>query len=218
MESTAGQYALLMLSRYVGRKIKQSKHSLDYINSPDILEKRKQLFWKDDGDPRFLLLDDREGTPESIKKRCEILISKYGCKFIILDPLQDIFEGHSFDEQVSFMKWQKIMVKRGITFINICHIKKMPSLTDRKGQHIQRQLTEDDVHGVSAIVKSAACNIILTRDKMAVDDVERNTTYVMTPKVRWSGYSGAAGEWIYDVNAHTMHDKETFLANNTEAV
>lgn len=211
MESTAGQYALLMLSRHVGKKIKQVQSSLDFINSPEIEKKREELFYREDGEPRFLLLDDREGTPESIKKRCEILITKYGCKFIILDPLQDIFEGHSFDEQVSFMKWQKIMVKRGVTFINICHVKKLSTMADRKGQRIQRELGEDDVHGVSAIVKSAACNIILTRNKFAEDPVERNTTKVLAPKIRWSGYSGDAGEWYFDGSTYTMYDKEYYF-------
>lgn len=219
LELNAGQYNLAMLSRHIGRKIqliKDPKEAVEFINSPEVLKKRKELVENEYGEPSWMLLDDRDGTIDTIIKKCEILIKKHSCKILVVDPLQDVIEACSYEDRLKFIKWQKTVVKDGITFINITHVRKGNTSTDKEGKRINRELTEDDVHGMSEIIKSSGANIIVDRDKYAEDVIDRNTTKVVMSKCRWTGYTGNAGEWYYDVQSHTMYDKETYFSGNHE--
>ena len=121
-----------------------------------------------------------------------------------MDPLQDLLDGLSNDEQAIFMKWAKGFIKsHGISFVLINHMRK----SENSG--------EMDIMGSSTIIKSAAANIILKRDKLAEDEITRNTTSVFVPKNRVCGLTGPAGAAYYDNATHTLHDLEDFMAGNT---
>ena len=215
LELTAGQYGKAMLSRHIGKKLdlfEDGKDAIAYINTPEVIEQRKILWENEYGEARWMLVDDREGTLEEVQRQCEILFKKHDCKFVVLDPLQDLLDGHSIEEQSVFMKWQKQMIKRGVTFININHVRKTGSTPkDSEGNNILRELTDDDIHGTSAIAKSGGANIYAIRDKQASNEKTRNTTQVSATKIRWTGYSGPCGKWYYDINTHTLHDFDTFF-------
>lgn len=215
LELNAGQYGLAMLSRHIGKKLqlyKVGQEAVDYLNTPEVVAKRKELWQDEHGAPRWHLLDERDGTLEQAQKQCELLYKKYGCTLIVLDPIQDLLDGSSNEEQSVFMKWQKAMVKEGVTFININHTRKVSStLRDKEGNIILRELREDDIMGTSAIAKSGAANIFCIRDKHSDDNVVKNTTIVSASKIRWSGWSGNCGYWYYDNQTHTMYDKNTFF-------
>jgi hypothetical protein len=85
------------------------------------------------------------------------------------------------------------------------------SRAPRDGNRIVRRLTEDDFSGVSNLVKSGGCNIAATRDKLAEDETEQNSTDIEVLKCRWSGNTGYAGSWYYDNLTHTLYDKEDFM-------
>jgi len=53
--------------------------------------------------------------------------------------------------------------------------------------------------------------LLFSRDKEAEDDVERNTTFMSASKIRWTGKTGIAGEYFYDIETHTMYDKEYYF-------
>ena len=218
LELTAAQYGQAMLSRHLGKKLSlftDGQEAVDYINTPEAKEKRRELWTEEDGQPRFYLLDDREGTLGEVKRQCEILIKKYGCKFIVLDPLQDLLDGYSFEEQSVFMKWQKQMVKKGITFININHTRKVGGQSkDKDGNIVIRELGDDDIMGTSAIAKSGGANIYVTRDVTSEDVIIQNTSNVSATKIRWTGNSGPCGKWFYEKETHTLHDFDTFFTNN----
>lgn len=219
LELNAGQYSIAMLSRHIGRKInliKEPQEALEFVNRPDIIESRQFLNEKDSGEPRWILLDEREGTIDSVIEQCEIMHKKYGCRIIVIDPLQDVLEGSSQDEQLKFVKWEKMFVKKGVSIINVCHVRKSGFSTDKNGKKIKRQLTEDDVHGISAITKSAGANIILDRDKYAEDSIDKNTTLVSMPKCRWTGNGGDGGKWYYDNPTHTIYDFDTYFADKED--
>lgn len=217
LELSAGQYGLAMLSRHIGKKLQlfeDGQDAIDYINQPWVKAKRKEL-WEDEyGEPRWYVLDERDGSLDEAKRQCEILHHKYGCTLLVLDPLQDLLDGASNEEQAVFMRWQKAMVKNGVTFININHVRKSPSGSnrDKDGKHVVRELREDDIQGTSAIPKSGAANIMCVRDKYAEDELDKNTTHVTASKIRWSGFSGPCGKWYYDVPTHTVYDLDTFLS------
>jgi hypothetical protein len=68
--------------------------------------------------------------------------------------------------------------------------------------------------GSSTIIKSAAANIILRRNKLAEDPIERNTTNAEVAKNRVCGITGPAGGAYYDNQTHTMHDLDEWLKEN----
>lgn len=214
LELTASQYMIAMLSREVGYKInliKDPQEAIKFINQPHVQAARQKLRENEYGEERFALLDDRESSLDNVKKQIERLIKKHGCKLIVIDPLNDLFEASTWDEQSAFVKWMKGILKTGIIFSCVCHVRKGQNSVDKNGKRIHRELTEDDVSGLSLITKSAGANIFLNRDKYAEDDVVKNTTVVTAGKLRWTGITGICGKWYYDVQTHTMHDFNTYF-------
>ena len=215
MELTAAQYMVAMLSREVGCKInliKDPNEAVEFVRKPEVIAARKHLRENELGEERFAILDDREGTLEHAKKQSDKLIKKHGCRVIVIDPLNDVLDGFSWEEQAGFLRYLKGIIKDGITVWCICHVNKSgtPS-TDKNGKRIHKELTEDDVSGLSLIVKSGGANIILDRNKYAESDEERNTTTVVVPKCRWTGITGYGGKWYYHNKTHTMHDYDTYF-------
>lgn len=214
LELTAAQYMIAMLSREVGYKINlidSPQKAVEFINQPHVIEARNHLKMNEFGEERFALLDDRECSLENVKKQIERLIKKHGCQLIVIDPLNDLFDASTWEEQTSFIKWMKSTLKYGITFVCVCHVRKGNVSTDKNGKRVERELTEDDVSGLSLVTKSAGANIFLNRSKYAEDPVVRNTTKVTLAKCRWTGVTGPVANWYYDLQTHTMHNFNTFF-------
>lgn len=214
LELTAAQYMIAMLSREVGYKINlidSPEKAVEFIRQPHVVEARNHLKMNEFGEERFALLDDREGSLDNVKKQIERLIKKHGCQLIVIDPLNDLFDASTWDEQTAFIKWMKTMLKSGITFSCVCHVRKGNVSTDKNGKRIERELTEDDVSGLSLVTKSAGANIFLNRSKYAEDPIVQNTTKVTLGKCRWTGVTGVVGSWYYDLQTHTMHNYNTFF-------
>lgn len=95
------------------------------------------------------------------------------------------------------------------------YVRKGQNSTNKDGKRIVRELTEDDVSGLSLITKSAGANIFLNRDKYSEDPVIRNTTNVTMGKCRWTGLSGPAGKWYYCNQEHTMYDFDEYYNSNS---
>lgn len=216
LELTAGQYQQALLSRHIGYKIaliKDPQEAVAFVRQPHIMAARKELRETEYGEERYVLLDERSGSLEAVKVQMLKMIKKYGCQFLIIDPINDLFEGSTLEQQQDFIKFLKTIIKDGITVFNVCHITKGKTQVDKDGKRIKRQLTEDDFSGVSNLVKSGGCNIAATRDKLAEDEHEKNTTELEVLKCRWTGNTGWAGDWYYDNNTHTLYDKQEFFAN-----
>ena len=221
LELSASQYMITMLSREVGYKItliEDPVKAVEFVRSPEVIEARKRLSVNEDGESRFALLDERDGDLEQVKVQCELLINKYGCKVLIIDPIQDLFEGIDMDSQNAFIKWMKVMLKKGVTFNNVCHVRKGGNSTDKDGKRILRELNEDSVHGISAIVKSAGANIFATRDKYDECPIRKNVTYPTLGKCRWTGNTGRIDDWYYDLESHTMYDFKSYVEDNPDKI
>lgn len=214
MELSAAQYGLSMLSRRVGRKISAIRDAVErlaFINSPEVQAKEKALFFREDGSHRWHLVDDRDGSIEDLKKTVERLIIECECRVIVLDPLQDILDGLTNEEQSLFLKWQKGLIKsHNVTFININHVRK----SGGGGQQNSggAMISEEDFAGSSTIFKSAAANILLVRDKMNEDPIIRNTTYAYLSKNRDNGLTGPAGSYYYDAMTHLLRKLDDWLS------
>ena len=214
LELTAGQYQTALLSRHIGFKlalIENPKEAVAFVQQPHIVEARRELRENEYGEERYVLLDERSGSLESVKAQMLKLIKKFSCELLVIDPINDLFEGSSLEQQTDFIKFLKGIIKEGVSIFNVCHLTKGKTQTDRDGNRVVRRLTEDDFAGVSNLVKSGGCNIAATRDKLAEDETEQNSTDIEVLKCRWSGNTGYAGSWYYDNLTHTLYDKEDFL-------
>lgn len=215
LESTCGQYGIKLLSRHVSKKIEllTNEDALTFVDSEEIKKKEYELFNMEDDSPRFYLVDDRDGEVSDIQAAIENLIISCGCKVVVCDPISDVIASLPLEEQENFMSWQKGMVKsHEVTFINVCHTRK--TTNGQKSGSTGADLHEEDIIGSGAIYKSAACNLMFSRNKEAEDDLERNTTVMKATKIRWTGKTGIAGKYYYDNERHTLYDLDDWLNGN----
>lgn len=213
MELDKAEYGEVMLSRHISRKLalmdnQEEKHK--YLQDVSVREKAEQLFKKEDGSPRWYLVDDRDGTLKQLQETVEELVVGYDCKVIVLDPLQDLLDGLNNEEQAVFMKWEKSLKKsHGVTFCNVNHVRK--AAAGKESGSAGAWITEEDFAGSSTIFKSADLNILLMRDKYNDDEIIKNTTHTVISKCRWTGFTGSSGDIYYDNMTHTLWDKQEWL-------
>lgn len=212
LEATSGQYGVKLLSRHIGKKLELLPNQVakELLETDEVREKEYELFNLEDGTPRFYLVDDRDGDVEDIQSAIENLIIGAGCKVILLDPIHDIISALPNEEQDNFTAWQKGMVKsHNVTFLNVCHTRKTSS--GQKAGSAGADLHEEDIQGSSALYKSAACNLMFSRDKESEDYIVRNTIIMKATKIRWTGKTGIAGRYFYEIETHTMWDLDDYL-------
>lgn len=212
LEATAGQYMLEMLAIHLQKNLRwvmSDTELLDYLKSEDGQRLKNELCFKEDGTPRFYLIDDRTGDIKDTEKQVEKLFKRYGSKMFVFDVLTNLLEGSSEQHIDDHMHFQRNMVKHGITFVNVLHTRKPPNSADGK----PRKATEYDAKNSGTFVQSAAYNIVLNRDKLAENDVVKNTTEVDLPKCR-GGKTGSAGKWYYDFHTATCYDYDDFMSEN----
>lgn len=219
LESDSAQYGTKMLSRHIGRKIdliENVEEKISLLESDFVKEKSHELFYHEDGSHRWMLVDERDGTLNDLKETIMKLVVESDCMVLCIDPLQDILDGLSNEDQSVFMKWQKGMVKsHGVTFININHVRK--SQGGGSANSTGADIFEEDFQGSSSIFKSAACNLLFTRNKEAIENLERNTTRMKMTKCRWTGVtSPQAGMFYYDNQTHRLYDLDDWLEKNPQ--
>jgi len=215
LEATEGQYALDLASLHLERNLTwydDGQDILDYLDQPVIAEMIDNLMYKEDGKPRYYIIDERDGSIELLEKQMERMYRQNGCKIFIIDVLTDILRGSAESKQEDHMKWQKQFVKNGVTIVNVLHTRK-PSM-NAEGK--LRKVTEYDALGSGTFVQSAAINIVINRDKMA-SGIEQNTTYVDMPKCR-GGKTGEICKWYYDFKTRKIWDLDDYLQQNPPEV
>jgi len=211
LEATEGQYALDIASLHLERNLtwyEDGQDIIDYIEQPEVAEMLDKLMYKDDGTPRYYIIDERDGSIEQLEKQMERMYRQHGCKIFVIDVLTDILRGSAESKQEDHMKWQKQFVKNGVTIINVLHTRKPSQNADGK----LRKVTEYDALGSGTFVQSAAINIVINRDKMA-EGVEKNITYVDMPKCR-GGKTGEICKLYYDFKTRKVWDFDDYMAMN----
>ena len=216
LELTFGQYAQAMLSRHIENKIsniKDPEEKLKYLRQDRIKEKADELFKTPDGQDRFMIIDERDGSIEVLQDKIEEMVISCGVRVIILDPISDLFDGLPLEAQANLMKWQKSIVKNyNCTFINIAHIRKGSS--NKESASTGAFVPEEAVIGASQQVKSASWVIMLQRDKYAEDELVRNCTHIMLTKNRSNGVTGKAGSMYYCNKTHRLYDFDQWFEEN----
>lgn len=216
LESDEGEYGTKILSRHLGRKInliKDVDEKVAFLSSEEVIRKSEVLFKDDNGNDRFYLIDDRDGSINDIKEAIMKLVIQLECKYIIIDPLQDLIASLPDSEQNEFMSWMKgVIASHHVSFCNVNHTRKDDqSAKNRSGDFLLDYVSEHDFHGSSSIYKSGACNILLARNKEAECPIEKNTTYAKASKIRWTGItSRCSGKYYYDIHSHTLYDYDDY--------
>jgi archaellum biogenesis ATPase FlaH len=209
LEATAGQYGIDMLSLHLEQNLIWNRTGLEtiaFLETPEVVAMSENLWTTESGEPRWALLDERDGDIKNLERQIERLIHQFGCKIIVIDVLTDILRGMPMDQQEEHMKWQKKVIKNGVTIVNVLHTRKPGQSADGK----VRRVTEYDALGSGSFVQSAAINIVVIRDKMAAGD-EKHITYFDLPKCR----GGITGENVmalyYDWATRKVYDYDDYL-------
>lgn len=213
METCEGEYGVNLLSSFSEVKINLFEtvdQRVDFIYEDDIVVLKRKLFYNEDGEPRFYILD---AEAESLQERVEYLIVSLECKIIIIDPIQDVFDMLGEDEQAKFMAWMKGWMKKGITFVNVNHARK--NGTGSKANSKGAELSEEDMMGHSSIFKSGGVNLILMRNKDAESEEEKNTTIMKLSKARGVGDTGMVGKYYYEAEKHKLWDLDDWNAQRS---
>lgn len=214
LEATAGQYLLEMLSVHLEKNLRwvmRDDELIQWLKSEEGQKVKNELCFKEDGTPRFYLIDNRDKSIKELERQMEKLHQKHESKLFVIDVLTDLLRGSKEEHAEDHMNWQRNMNKNGVTICNLLHTRKPGQSQDGK----IRKVTEFDALGTGSFVQSAAYNIVINRDKLAEDPIVKNTTEVDLPKCR-GGKTGSAGEWYYDFMTMTCYDKEDYLREHPE--
>lgn len=212
IERTAAELTLDLYSYHLGQNLtwfEEGADALEYLHREDVKELCNNMMIDEYGEPRFWIIDDREGTVDVLKKQIERAVKQNNSKLVILDILTDVLRSLPLDEQEQFMMWEKQMKKEGVVFLNLLHTRK-PS--NEKGEDGFKRVSEYDILGSGTIPQSADINIVLNRNKMAEDNVERNTTYVDIPKCRGGLTGSDICKLYYDPMTRKQYDLDDWLS------
>lgn len=215
LERTKEELTIDLLSIHLKKNLMwftDGHDAIDYLNQPEVQALKNNLLYRGDGgEPRFYIIDEREGDIELLKRQMEKSSKVNNSQLMVIDPLTDFLRSLGTDVQEGFMMWQKLQKKNGLIFCNILHTRKPP--TDKDGN--VRKVTEYDALGSGTFIQSADVNIVINRDKMATDPIERNTTYVDMPKCR-GGITGEICALYYDAETRQQYDRDVYFNTETE--
>lgn len=215
LEDNVGSYGAKMASRVSGKNILAMRSIEERRAAVMACKKEVSEFLYDEfGNSRFDMLEKVPSNLEELKEAILYAIKVLGCKIFLFDPLQSIIGTKSLEQQVDWMNFEEtIRREHDVTVVNIAHTRKSGS--NQKAHSEGGEIVEEDVKGSSQISATATINIILSRNKMAEDEIEKNTTYIDIPKNRTIGITGKDVAKIYYSQAHhTLFDFEYAKEHN----
>ena len=215
LEASDGEYGIDILSYHLKKNLYwgDEEYILDYLDEPEIVVETNKLLTNEYGEERFVVLDDREGTIESLQSKMEQMKRQYGCNIIIVDVATDFLRTLTQEQQAMAYNWQSNFVKEGVTIFNVLHTRKQSS--NRDG--IPKKPDEYDALGSSIFVQKAAGNLIIYRNKLCKDDpIEQNSTYWDVPKMRQGSTGDKTMVSYYDADTKAVYDREKFFEMNPD--
>src|SRR5699024_9004826 len=97
--------------------------------------------------------------------------------------------------------------KHNVLMIGISHVKKGDKSYDNGDVP-----DEGDLIGSYSGASSAAAIFFLSRNKMSEDNVEKNTTLITTPKIRWTGRTGVVDRVFFDHETRRLFNYDDYLS------
>ena len=213
LELSRGQYYVEMLSRHIGVNIDDIDDNNEravLLDNVDVVDRGNELFMREDGTSRFHVVDDRDGSIAKIQELCEELVLKHNIDVLILDPISDLTQRLDNQQQVVFNSWIKSFIKKhNVLIVGISHVKKGDKNYDNGDIP-----DEGDLIGSYSGASSAAAIFFLSRNKMSNDLVERNTTLVTTPKIRWTGRTGVVDRVFFDHTTRRLINYKDYMSGD----
>lgn len=167
----------------------------------------------ENGAARFDIMEKVPPTLEELKTAILQSIKVYGTRVIILDPIVSLIGSKSLDEQADWMLFEEETRRDfSTTWVNIAHVRK--SGAGEKAHSEGGNFSEESIKGSSQISATATTNILLRRNKMSGDPVERNTTYVSISKNRSTGITGTDITKVYYSNATQLMTDFNYAQEN----
>lgn len=210
LELSKGQYYIEMLSRHVGLNIddiQSNDERANLLNNPELIEAGNDFFRKENGEDRFYVVDDRDSDIANIQQLCEDLVVKKGVTVLILDPISDLTQRLDNTQQVVFNSWVKSFIKKhNVLMVGVSHVKKGDKNYDNGDIP-----DEGDLIGSYSGASSAAAIFFFSRNKMSEDIVEKNTTLITTPKIRWTGRTGVVDKIFFEHETRRLMNYKDYL-------
>lgn len=200
LEDNIASYTMKLSSRVSGVNIaalrtSEEKHEVLNKNRTEI----EKYLVDENGAARFDIMEEVPPTLDELKTAILQAIKVNGVRLIILDPIVSLIGTKSLDEQGEWMLFEEEMRRTySCTWVNICHVRK--SGAGEKAHSEGGNFSEESIKGSSQISATATTNILLRRNKMSDDPIERNTTYVSISKNRATGITGADITKVYYSN------------------
>lgn len=179
------------------------------IHLPDVEVTETELkdaFDRTLGTNRLYLFDHfGSSNLDNIVNRVRYMAKGLGCGYVFLDHISIIVSGGDVGDERKALdaimtRLRMLVQETGISLICVSHLKRPES----KGHEEGAVTTLAQLRGSGSIAQLSDIVIGLERNGQAVDPVERNTTRVRVLKNRFSGYTGGAGELLYNSSTGRM--------------
>ena len=213
LSKTTDNIGLMFLEEGI-RKTARSLMSLAVnkpIHLPDVevtAEELKDAFDRTLGSDRLYLFDHFGSTSlENIINRVRYMAKGLNCGYIFLDHLSIIVSGGDVGDERKALdsimtKLRMLVQETGISLICVSHLKRPES----KGHEEGAATSLAQLRGSGAIAQLSDIVIGLERNGQAQDMIERNTTQVRVLKNRFSGFTGCAGNLLYNGETGRMFE------------
>ena len=204
-EDTLGTFGAKIASRVSGHNILAMETPKEKLK---VLEKYKpeidKFLYTEDGEHRFNIVDKIPDNIEDLKETILQGIKLHDSKVLLIDPITSLFSDKTNEQQASFMKFlETIKNRHGITVLMSAHTRKGGTGEKDKGEGAS--YGEESIRGSSSIVGTSTIVILLSRDKMNPDPIERNTTKISVSKSRTYSITGRdVASIYYSPQHHTL--------------
>ena len=204
-EDTLGTFGAKIASRVSGHNILAMETPEEKL---EVLEKYKpeidKYLYTDTGEHRFNIVDKIPDDIEDLKETILQSIKLHDSKVLLIDPITSLFSDKTNEQQASFMKFlETIKNRHGITVLMSAHTRKGGTGEKDKGEGAS--YGEESIRGSSSLVGTSTIVILLSRDKMNPDPIERNTTKISVSKSRTYSITGRdVASIYYSPQHHTL--------------
>ena len=172
----------------------------------------KDAFDRTLGTNRLYLFDHfGSSNLDNIVNRVRYMAKGLNCGYVVLDHISIIVSGGDVGDERKALdaimtRLRMLVQETGISLICVSHLKRPES----KGHEEGAVTTLAQLRGSGSIAQLSDIVIGLERNGQATDMIERNTTHVRVLKNRFSGYTGGAGDLLYNPSTGRMLEiKET---------
>jgi len=179
------------------------------IHLPDVdvtEEELKDGFARTLGTDRLYLFDHfGSSNLDNIVNRVRYMAKGLGCGYVVLDHISIIVSGGDVGDERKALdaimtRLRMLVQETGISLLCVSHLKRPES----KGHEEGAVTSLAQLRGSGSIAQLSDIVIGLERNGQANDPIERNTTHVRVLKNRFSGYTGGAGDLLYNSSTGRM--------------